>query len=97
MIKTAEQILAGVDEPVGRRKYPSNRRSRLTPPYPCKNADRGCTGHTGGKRAARGWCDNCYGRWYRHGDSWYHAPNYSQCRKPCFMGHNRKDPDAQAS
>lgn len=101
MIKSAAQILAeiGEEEPdvelgdvpvpgVMRnvRMYPPVRRSRLLPPVPCRNADRGCPHHTKGKRSGHGWCGNCYARWSRHGDSWYHSPNVKLCRKKnCFM------------
>ena len=96
MIRTAEQLLAEIDgedggrHPVRPWRYPSQRRSRLEPPRPCKNADRGCTGDTGGKRCGHGWCENCYSRWRRHGDSWHHSPNHRLCRKKCFMGHNKE-------
>lgn len=85
MIKTAEKILAELPpEPV--RSYPKNRRSRLLPAMPCKNHYRGCTGNTKESNCGNGLCRNCYSRWHKHGDSWYHSPNMKMCgKKNCFM------------
>lgn len=84
MIKTAEQIMMSI--PNERRSYPKNRRSRLLPAEPCLNAYRGCTGNTKEKNCGNGYCRNCYDRWQKYGDSWYHAPNWGHCRKGnCFM------------
>jgi hypothetical protein len=85
MIKTTEQLMAEI-QGEGRRPYPKNRRSRLLPAEPCKNAHRGCQGNTKEKFSGHGWCRNCYDRWRKHGDSWYHSPNVSRCVKgTCFM------------
>jgi hypothetical protein len=84
VIKTAAQLLAEV--PKREWRYPPTRRSRLSPPEPCKNAYRGCPGIAKGKHCGHGWCGNCYSRWKKHDDSWHHSPNVQYCTKvKCFM------------
>lgn len=87
MIKTAAQLMLEIgDEEPDRRPYPENRRSRNLPVMPCQNHYRGCTGRTKEKNSGRGLCRNCYTRWQRHGDSWYHTEQMQYCRRPdCFM------------
>lgn len=85
MIKTAEQLMAEIG-PEDVRTYPAVRRSWKLPAEPCLNADKGCQGNTKEKNCGRGWCRRCYGRWQRHGDSWYHKPEMKFCNRPdCFM------------
>jgi hypothetical protein len=84
MIKTATQLMMDISDE--RKSYPENRRSRLLLAEPCLNAYRGCTGNTKEKRSGNGHCHKCYNRWSKHGDSWYHSPNWQYCTKvACFM------------
>ena len=70
--------------------YPKGRRKPGAQPLPCRNADKGCPGMYESKRCAHGWCRNCYARWKKWDNSWYHSPNYQMCtKKNCFMGHNK--------
>lgn len=70
--------------------YPKGRRKPGAPPLPCRNADKGCEGMYMSKQCAHGWCRNCYARWKKWNNSWYHSPNYQMCtKKNCFMGHNK--------
>jgi hypothetical protein len=85
MIKTAAQILAGME-----KRHEDHRASHLRKvrgePVPCANTYRGCTGTSGGSRGGRGWCSRCYDRDRKHDDSWHHSPNVQYCTKvKCFM------------
>lgn len=94
MVVTAAQIKAMLQAEQGRRANAVRTTGKRVyrRDQPCREADKGCTGRTGGsnKRTAHGWCANCYGRWYKFGDPWGHAPNLVNCR-----GKNCRHPEVQ--
>lgn len=90
MIISAEEIRGWAKNAETGRAVSASRRVR--PEGPCKEAHRGCKGRTGKghKRTAHGWCAKCYGRWYKYGDPFGHAPNTSRCTaKDCHHPETR--------